>query len=171
MLDLLVIGAGLAGLSAAAIAAAAGLRVRVVAKGLGSLHWGAGTVDVLGYLPAGDDPVVAPLAALDQLPDDHPYRLAGAAAALAWFRQAVAPGASYVARQDGANWRLPSPVGAARPAYLAPQAQVDGDLASAQPMVIVGFTGLRDFYPALIAENLARQGQPARAPDHGAGGQ
>jgi glycerol-3-phosphate dehydrogenase subunit B len=30
-------------------------------------------------------------------------------------------------------------------------------------MLIVGFTGLRDFYPHLIADNLAAQGHPARA--------
>jgi len=58
MLDLLVIGAGLAGLSAAIVVAEAGLRVRVVTKGLSALHWAAGTIDLLGYLPppvAGDD--------------------------------------------------------------------------------------------------------------------
>ena len=167
MLDLLVIGAGLAGLTAAATAAAAGLQVRVIAKGLGSMHWGAGTIDVLGYLPGSDAPAAAPLAALDQLPGEHPYRLvgtAGVATALAWFRQAMDDtGLPYLAREGGANWRLPSPIGAVRPACLAPQAQVDGDLAQSRPMVIVGFTGLRDFFPALIAENLARQGQPARA--------
>ncbi|MFZ2488616.1 MAG: FAD-dependent oxidoreductase, partial [Anaerolineae bacterium] len=47
--DLLVIGAGLSGLMAAYTAARAGQRVQVVTKGLGSMHWTAGTVDVLGY--------------------------------------------------------------------------------------------------------------------------
>ncbi len=31
------------------------------------------------------------------------------------------------------------------------------------PMLIVGFTGMRDFYPELIADNLRKQGQVARA--------
>ncbi len=48
MLDLLVVGAGLSGLMAAYAAAQAGLQVRVVAKGLGALHWSAGTIDLLG---------------------------------------------------------------------------------------------------------------------------
>ena len=51
MLDLIVIGAGLTGLMAAHTAAQAGLKVKVIAKGLGALHWSAGTVDVLGYYP------------------------------------------------------------------------------------------------------------------------
>ncbi len=46
--------AGLTGLTAALTAAQAGLSVRVVAKGMGALHWSAGTVDVLGYALAGD---------------------------------------------------------------------------------------------------------------------
>ena len=79
MLDLLVIGAGLVGLSAAIAAAKAGLQVRVIAKGQGATHWHAGTVDVLGYLPETDTPVQSPLNALEQLAPDHPYQLLGAA--------------------------------------------------------------------------------------------
>ena len=62
MLDLLVIGAGLSGLTAALVAADAGQRVRVIATGMGSLHWTPGTLDLLGYLPDGT-PVDTPLAA------------------------------------------------------------------------------------------------------------
>ena len=48
-LDLLVIGAGLSGLTAAYTAAKAGLKVQVITKGLGALHWTAGTIDLFGY--------------------------------------------------------------------------------------------------------------------------
>ncbi len=37
------------------------------------------------------------------------------------------------------------------------------NLSRQQPMLIVGFEGMRDFYPQLLAENLVAQGQPARA--------
>ena len=50
-----------------------------------------------------------------------------------------------------------------RPTYLAPQAQIGGDLSRPEPMLIVGFEGMRDFYPELIAENLRKQGFQARA--------
>jgi glycerol-3-phosphate dehydrogenase subunit B len=76
MLDLLVIGAGLAGLTAAMYAAQAGLSVRVVTKGLNALHWSAATIDLLGYLP-DNTRVDAPFAALDQLPASHPLRQVG----------------------------------------------------------------------------------------------
>ncbi len=166
--DLLVIGAGLAGLMAAQTGADAGLSVRVVAKGMGATHWAAGTVDVLGYLPTDDTPVHHPLEAVERLPEDHPYRRVGGAPrvarGLARFQELTqALKLPYVAREDGQNWWLPSPAGAPRPAYLAPQAQARGDLERKEPLLIVGFAGLRDFYPRLIAENLARQGIQARA--------
>jgi len=187
MLDLLVIGAGLAGLSAAITAAKAGLQVRVIAKGQGATHWHAGTVDVLGYLPETDTPVQSPLAALDQLAPDHPYQLLGTAkvkeALLTWQRWLGDSGLGYAnnpplprpewspaPQGEGTigvapeqNLWLPSPVGAARPAFLAPQAQLAGDLSRREPLLIVGFHGLRDFYPAWIAENLTKQGHQARA--------
>ncbi len=165
--DLLVIGAGLAGLMAAQAGADAGLSVRVVAKGMGATHWAAGTVDVLGYLPMDDTPVHHPLEAVDRLPEDHPYRRVGGSPAvargLARFQEITqALELPYVAREDGQNWWLPSPAGAPRPAYLVPQAQAGGDLGRKEPLLVVGFAGLRDFYPRLIAENLVRQGVQAR---------
>jgi glycerol-3-phosphate dehydrogenase subunit B len=168
MLDLLVIGAGWSGLSAALTAAGQGLRVRVIAKGLGSMHWTAGTLDVLGYAPgAPDAPVTDPLDALAGLPDDHPLARVGKAdvtAALDNMRAALADaGLTYAGRADGHNLLLPSPVGAARPTLLAPSAQLAGALDRPEPMLIVGFQGMRDFYPRLLADNLCRQGFTARA--------
>ena len=78
MLDLIVIGAGLAGLMAAYTAAQAGLKVKIVAKGLGALHWSAGTVDVLGYTPDEHTLVERPLQAVQPLikaRPQHPYAL------------------------------------------------------------------------------------------------
>ena len=67
MIDLLVIGAGLSGLMAAHHAAKAGLSVRVIAMGMGALHWDAATIDVLGYLPDNGEAVHHPLAQLAAL--------------------------------------------------------------------------------------------------------
>ena len=73
MRDVVVIGAGLAGLAAAIKAADAGLSVTLITKGVGGIQLGTGTVDILGY---GPDPVEAPL---DAIPahvasrPTHPY--------------------------------------------------------------------------------------------------
>jgi glycerol-3-phosphate dehydrogenase subunit B len=169
MLDLLVIGAGLAGLTAAMYAAQAGLSVRVVTKGLNALHWSAATIDLLGYLP-DNTRVDAPFAALDQLPASHPLRQVGNAMLhqsltdlQGWLAEEglVYLGAEQ-ANQDANLW-LPSAVGAKRPAYLAPTAQATARLDDPSPLLIVGFDHFNDFYPALIAENLRRQGHAARA--------
>ena len=63
----------------------------------------------------------------------------------------------------GRNCQLISPVGAARPVYLAPSAQQAANLEYDRPLAIVGLTGMPDFYPELIAANLQRQGHQARS--------
>jgi glycerol-3-phosphate dehydrogenase subunit B len=168
MLDLIVIGAGLCGLSAALAAAQAGLSVRIVAKGHGATHWTTGALDVLGYMPESGDKVNSPIERLCDLPAGHPYTLVGGegvhAAIELLATTLAAEGLEYAgAGQPDANLWLPSPIGAARPTFLAPRGQIDGDLSRDEPIVIVGLRGLRDFYPRLIAENLSKQGIRARA--------
>jgi len=171
--DLIVIGAGLAGLVAAHTAAQAGLKVKVIAKGLGALHWGAGTVDVLGYYPDEHSPIERPLEAVPRLAaaaPNHPYALVSAGGLEEALRGFVAltqeMGLPYAGAADGRNLWLPSPAGAARPAYLAPQGQWPGRLerpGEGAPLLIVGLAGMRDFYPQMVAANLARLGYAARA--------
>lgn len=174
MIDVLVIGAGLSGLMTAYTAAQAGpLSVKVIAKGLGALHWGAGTVDLFGYSPTDHSrPIQRPLdfigGWLAEEQPQHPYSILGVervSAALAAFTALTAEvGLPYQgARTTGDNLLLPTAVGSARPTFLAPQAQIGGDLSREEPMLIVGFTGLRDFYPELVAENLSKLGHQARA--------
>ncbi len=170
MSDLIVIGAGLCGLIAAYTAARAGKQVKIVTKGLGATHWHAGSIDVLGYYPDDATPVMRPLETLHDLTrarPQHPYAILDGTLsdALENFASLTRElGLPYAgAPNSGDNLWLPSPVGAARPTFPAPRAQLAGDLRRAAPMLIVGLRGMRDFYPELIAENLSKQGQRARA--------
>ncbi len=173
MHDLLVIGAGLAGLSAALSAAKAGLRVQIIAKGMGVTHWHAGTLDVLGYVVGDEQPVGQPFAHFDTLPEQHPLRRLGSVRVIDFLNEFVenvhSAGLIYTAAQvdvavsQAQNMLLPSPVGALRPTLFAPQSQIHGSRTDTSPMLIVGFQGMRDFYPHLIAENLCKQGIIARS--------
>jgi glycerol-3-phosphate dehydrogenase subunit B len=164
--DALVIGAGLAGLSAAVRLAEGGARVIVLAKGLGATHLAPGTIDVLGYAP---ERVQRPGDALGGLADDHPYRRIGpdaVAAAIEWFKRQFEGGplGGYRYRGDLAdNVLLPTPVGAAKPSAVVPESMIAGDLRDEAPMLVVGFRALRDFFPPYLADNVTRGGVPARA--------
>jgi glycerol-3-phosphate dehydrogenase subunit B len=167
--DAVVVGAGVAGLTAAARLAESGARVCVVAMGVGSTHLAAATVDVLGY---GPDRVEAPGRAL---PDfvaahpDHPYALVGVESigrALDWFRKRVERGPQQGYRYVGdleRNHLLPTAVGAARPSALVPETMVAGELTDTRPVCVVGLRPLRDFHASLCAANIARLGIETRA--------
>jgi len=166
--DLLVIGGGLAGLTAAWQAAVRGKRTRLVTKGWGSLYWRSGCIDVLGYDPTDPyqvvhSPAEAILRLIRQNPD-HPYAKAGIGrieqALVALKELGVSVGYSLAGDLEQ-NWLLPSGLGAIRPTCLAPDTMTAGDLRNHDPILLVGFDGYYDFYPTLIADNLAIQGYSA----------
>lgn len=170
--DVLVIGAGLAGLVAAWHAAASSpqSRVRLISKGWGATHWHSGCIDVLGYYPFSNNLAVeVPLERLRLLfanEPHHPYTLAGVetiAAALTAFQQLCQVAGYPLHGSLEQNWLLPTAVGALRPTCLAPQTMIAGSAHDHSPVVIVGLAGLLDFYPEMIAANLAEQGIPAQA--------
>jgi glycerol-3-phosphate dehydrogenase subunit B len=163
--DALVIGAGTAGLTAGIRLAQGGLRVTVVATGEGCLPLASGTIDVLGYAP---DPVQSPLDALPGFLDanpKHPYRLTGTGGleqSIAWFLQVAAP-LGYEGELTRNRW-VPTVLGALRPTALLPRGMAAADLSGGGEVLIAGIRGFRDFYPALIAENLCQAAAaPARA--------
>ena len=164
--DVVVVGTGTAGLTAAVALAESGARVLVVAKGVGATHLSPATIDVLGYAP---DRVQRPLDALEALAPDHPYALVGApgvAAAIAWFKDRIVRGslAPYAYEGDGSeNFLLPTAIGVPRPSAVVPETMAGGDLRDGAPVCVVGFRALKDFHCALAADNLVRAGIPARA--------
>lgn len=161
--DVVVIGAGLAGLAAALRCAEAGRRVAVLAKGIGSTHLAPATVDVLGYAPDRVESPARELPAFAASHPGHPYARVGpetVGAALAWFRERVGVYA-YVGDWDG-NILLPTAVGAAKPSALVPETMAAGDLRGGPRLLLVGLRALKDFYPDLAAANLAAGGVTAR---------
>jgi glycerol-3-phosphate dehydrogenase subunit B len=160
MRNVTVIGAGPAGLFSAWLAAQRGAKARVIAAGLNTTHVMPGWLAVfeaLGDLPAA----IGELAA--ERPS-HPYALAGVPALVDGIRSFRELGEPYGLLHAGSlesNLLLPTALGAGVAAAYAPVSFTAGDLTSSAPMLMAGPAGWRDFYPALCAANLRRQGRAA----------
>jgi glycerol-3-phosphate dehydrogenase subunit B len=154
--DTVVIGAGLAGLTAALRLADEGERVLVVAKGVGSTHLAPATIDVLGFDRGRVESPGQALPAFAAANADHPYaRLSPEviAASLEWLKARL-PDIGYQGGVDE-NFLLPTAVGAVKPSALVPETMARGDLRAGGRFVFVGLR-LKDFYPAYLADNLAQ---------------
>jgi glycerol-3-phosphate dehydrogenase subunit B len=171
MEEVIVIGAGPAGLLAAWIARQRGAKVRVLASGIGTTHISPGWIQVLNEASG------ASLESWIAAHPGHPYALAGMdalAGGLAALREICArAGLNYVGGKDlidlpnlsglARNFRLPTALGAVIEAAVVPESFASGDLRQPGTMLIAGPAGWRDFYPKLCADNLTRQGYPAQA--------
>lgn len=161
MYDVVVIGAGLAGLIGGLRLAEAGYNVLLVAKGHGTTHWAAGTIDLLD----GEQPRQTIGQLISEHPD-HPYSRSGLEAldaALQRLRQICKDGGYPLVGSAERNTLLPTAAGALRPTALLPATMAAGDVRLPGQMLLVGFRQLRDFYPPLAAANLRAQGIDARA--------
>jgi glycerol-3-phosphate dehydrogenase subunit B len=162
--DAVVIGAGIAGLSAAVRAAQAGARVLVLAKGVGSTHLAPGTIDVLGYAP---DRVDAPAAALEGFVRDHPdhpygrLELDDVRRAVDWFKAQFDAGLLGGYRYRGSldeNVLLPTAVGVPKPSAAVPETMFAGDLRKGASVCVVGLRMFKDLSASYLADNLAQAG-------------
>jgi glycerol-3-phosphate dehydrogenase subunit B len=167
--DVVVVGTGLAGLTAAVRLAEGGARVLVLAQGVGATHLSAGTIDILGYAPERVERPAEALRALVDAQPGHPYALIGAdavPAAVEWFKARIAAGPLAPYAYTGSaeeNLLLPTAVGVPRPSAVVPETMAGGDLRRDAAVCIVGFRALKDFHPALAADMLTRAGVQARS--------
>lgn len=156
--DLIVIGSGLAGLMAAAAASKKGKRVLVLTKGAGTIAIGGGSIDVLGYSEGGRK-LDNPLQGLSSLSTSHPYSKIGlpALAAAVEFFSSLCDEAGYPYKGSlGESQWLPTAIGTLKPTCLAPLTMDSAKLVGAKKIVVMGFVGLKDYYPELIVKGLER---------------
>jgi glycerol-3-phosphate dehydrogenase subunit B len=154
--DTIVIGAGLAGLTAAIRLAQEGQRVTLLTKGLGGLPLSPGTVDILGYAIERVKQPFKTLETLIEMNPRHPYATIGddRVRAGVQFLQGLVP--DLLTGDLEKNVFLPTAVGALRPTCLYPPSLAAGDVSQGRPIAIAGPRQLKDFYPELCADNLAR---------------
>lgn len=156
MSRVIVIGAGLGGLSAALIAHQAGHSVKVISKGIGGMGLSAGTLDIYGR-DADGKCVEDPFKAIDGLKEsDHPYAKIGAPAVRAgvdWLIEAV-PELGY--QHSERNQLIATAVGSVRPTWALPTSMADGALHDGDRVRVIGLSDFKDFPAQLIADNLSR---------------
>ncbi|WP_436344697.1 glycerol-3-phosphate dehydrogenase subunit GlpB [Natronorubrum sp. FCH18a] len=162
--DVLVIGGGLAGASAALAAAERDVRVRLVTYKQSTLRHASGLIDVIGYTPDGEGPLVDPFEALPDLPEGHPYERVGSEAvreALAFFDEIA--GETYAGSHTEANALVPTHGGTVKPTARYPVSTAAGLASDARDTLLVGFETLPDFEAPLAADHLEAAGAPFSA--------
>lgn len=167
--DVVVVGAGLAGLSTGIALADAGARVELVARGHAATHWTPGGFDCAA--PPG---AATPAAGIEQLAAraGHPYGILGGDVrpGLAFIREVLAAGGlHYRGDLDDPLRAVPTAIGGTRRVGVVPVGQ-GGALdpwSAGERLVVCGIAGYKDFWPAPIAASLAREGVWVEAGDGG----
>lgn len=163
--DVLVIGAGLSGLIAAAKAVEQGHKVLLLATGMGALSLSSGCIDLWGYrLDRPNEVCQNPMDEIFKMVkvnSEHPYAKVQDVLeeSLNFFLQVCSNNHYPYLDNKGSNWLLPTALGTVRPTYLAPVSMAVDSLANAKKILVVGFQGLKDFYPEVLVTNLKRSGQ------------
>lgn len=161
--DVLVIGSGLAGLTAALAAAGSGCKTSVLCEGMGNLSISGSCIDFLGYDTDGNY-LNDPWQGLANLPKEHPYSLLGKE-----FLQKIFDKFAGVMKEQGmefrtaqnssrepVNIRIPTIMGTLKPTYLFPADFDPQILENSHKILVIGISGFRDCKPRLIIEQLRR---------------
>lgn len=156
--DVVVVGAGLAGLGAAIALADAGARVEIVARGHAATHWTPGGFDCAA--PSG---ALTGTAGIDRLASvaGHPYAFLGGDVppGLAFLRDALAAeGLAYRGGLDDPLRAVPTAIGGTRRVGVVPLGQGPAldPWSPDERLVVCGIDGFKDFWPAAIAASLSR---------------
>ena len=154
----IVIGCGLSGLMAAYISKKRGDDVTLLAGGAGTLSQNSGCIDVLGYT-RDKIPVTSPREAIEQLPENHPYRKIGVKNIKAAVDEFLALVSSYGLPYHGSLDEMisvPTAIGSMKPTSYAPNSMDGAALFNAKKIIIVDIERLKDFYGDILRDNLLK---------------
>lgn len=142
MWDGIIVGGGLAGLTAGIRAAERGKRILNISEGVGSLTYSSGVIDLgdVGRLLSREN---------------HPYALLGETVVRAGLDYFQALFSDYQGKW-GENQQVLTPLGSPRKAGLVPSGLNAEALLDARQIVLVAPEGMKDFFPEVIKANLER---------------
>jgi len=135
--DTIVIGASLAGLTAAALSVQQGQRTALVASGPGSFALGSACLKTAHIAQCATHPGFAP--------------------AIAFFRDFTCQAGIPFEGDPAISRNLPTLLGQLQPVALAPHLQWNADLRGHLATAIVGIRGLSAFEPNFLADRLNHQ--------------
>ncbi|MCX7983183.1 MAG: anaerobic glycerol-3-phosphate dehydrogenase subunit GlpB [Syntrophales bacterium] len=148
--DVVIIGGGMAGLTAAIRLGQAGLRVAIVSRGDPIVCLSTGCIDVLA---SGENP----LEGVEKLPENHPYHLVDRE----FIKEALNHFLSVVKEEglpyDGTwekNRKVLTPLGVGKTTCLVPETMVASTADGEARLHVISFAGLKDFYPGYILARM-----------------
>ena len=159
--DVIIIGGGLSGLTAGITLAEAGKDVALVSAGQSTLHFGGGSLDLLGYDEQGNE-VKNPVDAVSDLSVNHPYKKIEDVSGLAGVAKKVLEraGIATAGEADRNHWRI-SPIGALMPTWLSLEGMATVEDASLMPwkrVALVNIVNYLDFPTKFLAAGLCERG-------------
>lgn len=148
--DVIVIGAGVAGLTAGALLSGQGLKVALVTMGEPTACLSTGCMDVCSSN-------IDPLQGVAGLPDEHPFHLISSdliRRSLSDFQGMMSEMGMPYAGVPDRNRRVLSSIGTFKTTCLAPVTMEASPQSDHEKIHIVTFAGLKDFYPGYIISRL-----------------
>lgn len=164
--DVIVLGAELDGLLAAARLVQQGLSVQMLCTGAGGLHYAPAGLHVLGYHAGENKDVISdPLSAISALSPQHPYRkigLGAVAGALRWYSE-LSSEIGLPAKFHEENTLALTPAGLGLPILGATPHLATLEACEEKTVTVVCFQGMRDFPVELTCAGLSKTSRTANA--------
>ena len=154
--DVIVIGAGFAGLMAAAVSAKHGKKVTLITYGSGTFPLNSGLIDIMA-MPIDETMCATPIDGIQALPESHPYKKIGTsivADAVEFFKELCEQeNYPYSGSIDKHQWVVTA-LGTMKPTCLVPKTMLGDICLKQEELILIGFNRLKDYYINVMEENL-----------------